>query len=220
MKILKSKKGFTLIELIVTVAIMSITAGMGIAIFSSTLSNYSEASVTAMEQGNALEVETFIVEQARLCSNIYFIDSSILDAEPGDDSHYANNTAQIEAEEGDTAYLAMKPEWPQVFYKSNIRNSEGEVIEGPEMTITGVESIELSVSKQKVTTEETDDECFKYLNYTINMVNGYSIKGAVVMNNCSNVAFDYIEGFLETADDDVFTIGHDDDTKGVGFVLK
>ena len=217
----KSRKGFTFVELIVTVAIMSITAGMGIGIFASTIRNYSEASVTAMQQGNALEIERFIVDQARVCSSMYFIDNSVAaEAELSSDTHWVNNSGQLDAENTDCGYLVMRPDWPQVFYKSNVRNNAGEIVEGPEFAVTGVESIELSAVKQKTTTEETSEDCFYYLNYAINMVDGYSIKGAVIMNNCKNISSEYSEGYIETADEEPFVIEHNDLTKGLGFLLK
>ena len=40
----KNKKGYTLVELVVTIAILAIVAGMGVGIFAMTMNNYSKAA--------------------------------------------------------------------------------------------------------------------------------------------------------------------------------
>ena len=50
----KSKKAFTLVELVVTIAILSITATMGVGIFAATLRNYSRAYLRHLFQAKEM----------------------------------------------------------------------------------------------------------------------------------------------------------------------
>ena len=59
MKKLRSKRGFTLVELIVAVAILSMVAGMGAGIVGQAIRNYSTAQITSYEQETAMSVESF-----------------------------------------------------------------------------------------------------------------------------------------------------------------
>lgn len=64
-KKLRSKKGLTLVELVVTVAILGIVSSMGVGIVANSITNYSKASVTSQEQQTALDIENFIRLSAR-----------------------------------------------------------------------------------------------------------------------------------------------------------
>ncbi|HCA54249.1 MAG: type II secretion system protein, partial [Clostridia bacterium] len=66
MKKLRSKRGFTLVELIVAVAILSMVAGMGAGIVGQAIRNYSTAQITSYEQETAMSVESFILGGARV----------------------------------------------------------------------------------------------------------------------------------------------------------
>ena len=72
----KSKKGFTLVELVVTVAILGIVSGVGVGIVANTIRNYAVASTTAQEQETAIQIENFITRYARTASDIDVIEDA------------------------------------------------------------------------------------------------------------------------------------------------
>ena len=177
MKNIKSKKAFTLIELIVTVTILAITAGFGVGIFASAMSNYSKASVTAKEQALATEIEDFIVNHARICTQLYLIDSTYGE-DFSEEGYLAANAAQVELEDSDSYILTLAPDTNVARYRTNERQKTedatgvpvyGDILDAPELAVSGVESIEFSLLKQKLIMEDTKDKAFNYLQYTINM---------------------------------------------------
>ncbi len=223
MKKFKSKKAYTLIELVVTIAIMLITAGMGVGIFVSTMSNYSTASVLSSEQQRATEIEEFIFRYARVCKSIYFIDGAKSDTLV-DGTHYLNSVDELVLSTDSSQYIKMEPGSNFAQYVSNDRDDvTGDVVPSPIMSVEGVDNMIFSISKQKVSKNASDEDAFLYLNYTINMVGGYSVSGTVVMNNCENVQSTsgggYDDSYVEDMDGEEFVVGEDEFyTRGVGFL--
>ena len=70
MKKFRSKKGMTLVELVVTIAILGIVSGFSLTIVVTAMNNYSEAAIVQGDQDTALMIEEFIVRQARVASKI------------------------------------------------------------------------------------------------------------------------------------------------------
>lgn len=73
MKKFKSKKAFTLVELVVTVTIIAIVSGFGVGIFASTISNYMTASVTGFDQQKANQIEQYILQNTVSAERIVFL---------------------------------------------------------------------------------------------------------------------------------------------------
>ncbi len=213
----KSKRGFTLVELVVTVAILSITAGLGVGIFASTMNNYSTASVRSAEQDKATEIEDFIFTYARVCKNLYFIDSSKTDT-LSSGTNYLSGVSQLQISPQSTQYMKMDPGSENLDYNTNDRDESGNIIASPVLTVQGVDNIVFTVSRQKLTRGDPDeDDVFYYLNYEINMVDGYSVTGSVILNNCENVNFLVGSSYVDTGDTGVFVVGDDSFTTGIGF---
>lgn len=230
MKNIKSKKAFTLIELIVTVTILAITAGFGVGIFASAMSNYSKASMTAKEQALATEIEDFIVDHARICTQLYLIDSTYGE-DFSEEGYLAANAAQVELEDSDSYILTLAPDTNVARYRTNERQKTedatgapvyGDILDAPELAVSGVESIEFSLLKQKLIMEDTKDKAFNYLQYTINMQEGYSITGAVMLYSCKNISYQYENSFMEYPEDGTLTLGGEGTTgiNGIAFVVK
>ena len=78
MKKFRSKKGMTLVELVVTIAILGIVSGFSLTIVVTAMNNYSEAAIVQGDQDTALMIEEFIVRQARVASKIQFVENDDL----------------------------------------------------------------------------------------------------------------------------------------------
>lgn len=197
MRKFRTKKAYTLVELVVTVAILSITATIGVGIFASTLRTYSAASVTAREQDAATEIETFLTRYARKCSGFYYIMSDPSEYNPGAEDgafdtvdanqHFVTGKEALALDENNSRYIVLDPQTHKLTYKINERDGEG-FLDMPEMTVNGVEKLEFEIVKQKRTTEALDKKAFYYLNYTIVMMEGYTLKGSVIMYNVKNIS--------------------------------
>ncbi len=159
-----AKKGFTLVELVVTVGILSIVSGLGIGIVASAIKNYGTASTTSKEQDTSLMVERFVVEGIRSAANIMdWEDTGALDDK---------NSAR---------YLYFKDN--KLYTVNNIVDIDG-VVSTIEVSYEGVKSIALTVKKCKPKLgAETDPRCFMYVSYEIEMDWGYVLSGSTVMNN-------------------------------------
>ncbi len=170
MKKLQSKRGFTLVELVVTIAILSMVAGMGVGIVGQALRNYSTAQVTSVEQETALSVETFILDAARISASVQ---ASTAGSVP-------NNTVT-------GFYIKMNSDGTL----QTIRNELGVKPEDPPvvtyLSYKGVDSVSVQVKKQKPTElDNFSSQCFLFMEYTIKMQEGYTLKGSVVMNNADS----------------------------------
>lgn len=160
MKRFKSRKGFTLIELVVTIAVLSIVATMGIGIVASAIRNYGTASITEQEQTRAIQLEKQITDVAKIAKGIKFADGTM----PTDDGYYVFHKA---GENKITPYNM----------KSGSKENDFET--------AGVKSVIVTLRRQKVnaTVDADAQKTFIYMDYDIKMEEGYEIKGSVIMNN-------------------------------------
>ena len=163
MKKLHSKKGLTLVELVVTVAILSIVAGMGTGIVAQVIRNYATAEITSTEQSTALDVESFLLKAA----------------------HVASSAAKVDTIDNDKTVYCLS-----LYSNGNLQTvrSEIETLGTPPMvttlTYTGVNSVSVQVKKQKPEKENADPSlCFIFMEYSIEMAQGYVLQGSVVLNN-------------------------------------
>lgn len=225
MKIKNTKKAYTLVELLVTIAILSITATMGIGIFSSAMQNYSSASVTAKEQEKAYEIENFILRHARVASDVYFItnDNSLYSNSNYID-HIASTEAAISLDDAIGGVITCEADSKKFSYHDKFFDEDSDVISDGDLTIIGIDSIEFGLRKQKANASEASDDSFAYLTYKINMSEGYSVNGAVMLYNCSNIVFPYDpDNFVETTTDtaaNTFKVGDPDFNTGIAFLKK
>ena len=162
-----SKKGFTLVELIVTIAILGMVAGMGVGIVGQALQNYSKAQITSREQETAVSIENFIRNAVRVSGSVEKSDS-LSDPPPKDrTAFYLKFTTEgaLQTIRCETTDIANKPVVTYLSYN-------------------GVESVTVQVKKQKPTkTDSFSNQCFIYMDYAIKMVEGYELKGSIVLNN-------------------------------------
>lgn len=163
MKKLKSRKGFTLIELVVTVAILSIVCCMGVGIFASVMRNYGTASSTEMEQEKATQIETYLVKAARTAAKVECFDES--DTIPSAQGTYIFSKVGS----SDVEIYDIVP-------KSSTDTDKISIIK-----VSGVKKLSITVNRQNVVA--ASKEKFAYMDYTIEMINGYTVKGSVVMKN-------------------------------------
>lgn len=192
----KSKKGLTLVELIVTVAILSITASMGIGIFASVLRNYSTASVLAEEQKKANQLESILTDYARKCDNYYFISNAYAYDDKND--HKITDSSVLEDEVLDSQFIVMGANSSLANCSLYIYEDPTDIDADPELTpeyyCEGVEYIKLTVSTYYLGTSGLDftdnlleSSILDCLNYEIKMQGGYTLKGSVVMPNSRRI---------------------------------
>ena len=164
MKKLRSKRGFTLVELIVAVAILSMVAGMGAGIVGQAIRNYSTAQITSYEQETAMSVESFILGGARVASNATKTDSiNINDKEHTAFYLHFDEDGILQTIRNDAVAKDKDPVVSYVSYK-------------------GVRKISLQMKKQKPS-EDENYKGFFFLEYTIEMQEGYILRGSAVVNN-------------------------------------
>ena len=174
MKKIRSKKGMTLVELVVTVAILGMVASLGVGMVSSAIRNYSVASTTSQEQDTALSIESLISQTARIYGKVT---SRPLPATNKSDVVEKDVTAFYMYFDGDTLVTIRSEMENKVQYTTVLKYD-------------GVKEIVLTPKKQKADVEATDpNKNFVFVDYEINMMDGYSLKGSVVMNNAAS---DYV----------------------------
>lgn len=222
MKKFRSKKAFTLVELVVTIAILSITAGFGIAIFSSALQNYSTASVTSKEQEKAMEIENYILRHARVATDVFFVTSdSTLNGNVDYVDHIVPSVSAISLEGAVGGVMTTQGKSELLEYYDLEKNDDDEIEKTGNLSVIGVESIEFKLNKQKIAFTEGSNDSFAYLNYKINMTEGYSVSGSVMLYNLNNVKFSHDpDNFAETTLDGTFKVGGSDFNTGIAFLKQ
>lgn len=186
MRKIKSRKGFTLVELIVTLAILTIVLGLGTGAFIMVLQNYGTASSTESEQERATQIENYIIESARTAKDIKFIKSQS-DGEVSNDALL--HTEAIPTDTGTYVYSGGNSSIVEIYdYDVLEDESSTTTSESPEkssiINVSGVKKLTFSLKRQKMSkTDTTSDKKFFYLYYTIEMLHGYTVNGSVVMNN-------------------------------------
>jgi len=164
-KYYKSKKGLTLVELVVTIAILGIVSGFSIAIVVTAMNNYSQAAMVAREQETALLLEDYIIRSARIAETIEY---STGDGQPGE----AVSITQT------GSYLAKIDDVVQTFdYDKDDNKKYGR------LTYSDVKDLTISIGRQKFDKDEADTQSSFYLDYHIEMSSGYTLDGQVVLNN-------------------------------------
>ena len=219
MKKFRTKKAFTLVELIVTVAIMSITAGVGVGIFASAIQNYSTASVTASEQEKALEIESFILKHARLASSVYFItNDNSLNSTYVD--HIVANEATAQVNDATGGILTVASGSTIVNYYDLDMDEHDNVTKSVTLQVQKLDNIKFKLYKKKADLADEDSRVFNYLSYTITMESGYSISGTALLYNCKNVAFKAdAASFVEYTEEGEFTVGGESNTHNTGIAF-
>lgn len=176
MKKVKSRKGFTLIELVVTVAILSLVCGMGVGIFASVMRNYGTASSTEMEQEKATQIEDYLIKSARTAKKVIFIQKGDSDASKNSDG--VETKKNIPSDQG--TYVFSKGGSSEVEIYDYIQpKGETSMQEISTIKVSGVKKLEVTIKRQNIASKGK----FVYLDYTIEMINGYTVKGSTVMNN-------------------------------------
>lgn len=163
------KAGYTLVELVVTVAILGIVSTMGVGIVAKSINNYSDASVTSVEQDTAVKIEQFILKSARTAVSVEFRNTFTDDIVP--------------TKKKNENYLATVGN--QV--KEITSTVEGSSVNASvsKLSYNGVKKITVKLRKQKSNTTETQKDCHVCLDYVIEMKEKFTLKGSVIMNNVS-----------------------------------
>lgn len=165
LKRIRSKLGFTLVELVVTVTILSIVSGMGIGIIASAIRNYSTASTTSVEQDSALAIENFIVESIRHGKKI---------VNWNDPSTFSTTES--------ARYLYFSDD--KLVTSTVTVDKTGGIETNIMRSYDGVTSVSVTVKKSKPAKEkEMDKRCFILVSYKIEMDKGYTVVGSTVMIN-------------------------------------
>ena len=220
MKVFRSKKGFTLLELVVTITIASIVSGMGIGIFASVMRSYTTASVTASDQQAASLVEDFILTNARSANDVIMIRGNLNRAKDGV-VKTASVIMETDKKEGAFMVSSKKHEEEEeadikTYYGIKI---DSDVVPQPHGTLhlKGLNRVEFRISRHKVSKTDPEEGSFMFLVYTIVMQSGYTIQGEVTLNNCTNMkptntADSYYDDYTE------IVVGNKNFDSGIAFV--
>lgn len=184
---IKSRKGMTLVEMVVTIAILTIVSGMGVGIFTATMQHYSTASVTSDEQNKATLLESYIVSNANVAK-------SMTDVTSIPDSHVPGTyIAMKKGTVDDENYVV------QIFdYDGVTRNSL--------MTVENVQNVTIKFRRHQTQSSASDKDDFLYIYYEIVMKSGYTLTGTTMTNNMDLSTFTKVDtGY--TIEDFVYTLG-------------
>ncbi len=170
----KSRKGMTLVELVVTVAILGIVSGLSLTIVVSAMNNYSEAAILEKEQNVALLLEENIVRYARVASIVKRVDNS------------SNTTAHLPKNSLEFGfYIAKVGDNIETFeYEKNAAGTGG--VQYTRLKYEGIKNLTFSVCEQKSKKNPSSTDLIScYLNYQIETQSGYVLKGQTVLNNAT-----------------------------------
>ncbi len=166
-----SKKGMTLVELVVTIAILGMVASLGVGMVSSAIRNYSVATTTSVEQKSSLAIESFIASSGRVCGEIKTLEF------PVEGKHKVIDdtaTAFYLYFDGDDLLTVRNEVEKGIPYKTTLSYQD-------------VEHVRMRVRKQKPEkTDYDEDKAFVFIEYEIQMGAGYTLNGTAVMNNASS----------------------------------
>lgn len=235
---IRSKKAFSLAELVVTITIIAIVSGFGVGIFASTMSNYMTASVTSRDQDRAEQIETYIINNARFARYIYFLNDPIASGSYSDD--FMNNIIQNEdavkleanTNHREVTFLSCPKASEDVtrvvtagsFYFNHVLNDDGnsivtsasEVTDGAKIQYDGVKEIRFKFKRNKSKMSEVSSDVFYYLEYNIIMDAGYSIKGDCVLYNISGLTLETdVTAYVDESEE--FVVGSTAANTGIAF---
>lgn len=168
-KSFRTKRGFTLVELVVTVGVLSIVAGMGVGIVASAIRNYSTASTTSSAQDTSLLIERFVVEAIRGSSKF--------------DSASTDKTGKIEFSKSESAKFIYFDNGDLVTATSFVEKSGATPIVS-KLYYSGVKSISFTPKRILSNNQNhVDAKSFIQVYYEIEMDEGYTLSGSTVMIN-------------------------------------
>lgn len=180
MRKFKSKKAMTLVELLVTVAILGIVSGFSITIVVTAMNNYTEAAIMQKEQDTALMLEDYIVRNARVSRKVQFIENN--------PASVAKVNVPSKTYKG--FYMAKINNVIETFDYAEIDPATGNfnyALDNPSQytrfTYENVRKITFAFSRQKRFTDDIESQCTYCMDYSIEMMSGYILKGQVIMNN-------------------------------------
>jgi len=163
-KYCRSKKGLTLVELVVTIAILGIVSGFSLAIVVTAMNNYSHAAIIEREQDTALLLEEYIIRNARVAGTINYVTP-----DPAAGTGVVNKSG---------SYIAKIDNVINTFeYDKDAAKKY------TNLTYKDVKNITAYIVRQKFDKSDTDHQSSFYLDYHIEMSSGYTLDGQVVMNN-------------------------------------
>ncbi|MBQ3928836.1 MAG: type II secretion system protein [Clostridia bacterium] len=176
----RSKKGITLVEMVVTIAVLSIVSGLGIGIFAMTLNHYTTAARVETQQEEANLVEEQIVQAARVAKEVYFLpddtgslgDGKAADAYPRDKlpGEY------FVQDKGEHAIRRFR-------YAKDSDESSAALEKSYGLAFEHVKQISFKIVKKTMKTPGSKENDFLYLDYVIEMDEGYALNGSVVLEN-------------------------------------
>lgn len=161
MKKRNSKKGFTLVELVVTIAILSITAAMGTSIFIMVLNNYGEASHASFSQQQAIALEDVIREYCKACKDV--------EIAAGDISTMTKSGT----------YIYTKSDG--VLYVDDYDASTGVSGTHTKFALSGIKTLQTKYLKRTSAQDATSG--YIVMQYIITTNEDFVLEGSIVLNN-------------------------------------
>lgn len=169
MKKLRSRKGMTLVELVVTICVLSIVSGMGVGIFASTMQRYLTASLTSDQQHKASLCEEYLVTAAKTAKSVDFIPDPSSPASP--DTLPSSTLSGIYF-----AHTTGQQDFDMYEYDS-VTNTKSSSIK-----LEGIKTITITLKRHQSLAAPNDDD-FVYMDYKIVTTDDYTLQGSTIMNN-------------------------------------
>lgn len=183
----KSKKGYTLVELVVTIAILSITASMGVGILVMVMNNYGQAAKASHSQQQVVELENYIREYFKTGGDVETIPGSTVDPLTEYGTHFYTKGDGILYIDNHYQATATEPGGHTHFNVSGIQKLKMvyNMVENPDIPNSG----------------------YVVLNYTIIANDDFELSGSMVLNNSKIDSFTLADGeYIELRTNDTTAI--------------
>lgn len=159
MKKRNSKKGFTLVELVVTLAVLSITAAMGTSIFIMVFNNYGEASHASFSQQQAVALEDVIREYCKACKDVEIAAGGIGTMTTSGTYFYTNSDGILYIDDYDAKDSGTHTRF----------------------TLSGIKTLQTKYVKR--TSAQDANSGYIVMQYAITTNDDFVLEGSIVLNN-------------------------------------
>lgn len=183
----KSKKGYTLVELVLTIAILAITASMGVGILVSVMNNYGQAAKVSHSQQQVVQLENLIREYFKVGGDVQTIPGPSVDPLAEYGTHFYTK--------GDGV----------IYIDNHYKATSTEPAGHTSFNVTGIKKLEMVYNI--VENPTVPNSGYVALNYKIIANDDFELSGSMVLNNSKIDSFTLADGeYIELRTEDTGAI--------------